>query len=180
MKYTLLLLIFLTLLACEKPNPTPETSDPVYQDMQAELNSAESALKSAEKELEGFKLEVKKVIPQSSQLGAARERMYQAEARTIKTAQMIEYWKIKIESRRREARKSYLQAWKEKKPWPDPTEFREYSLQKKLQSAPQVWSVKRRLEQAGVGIPIKPPGGSSGESHGGQSETPAAEPKSEH
>jgi hypothetical protein len=70
-----------------------------------------------------------------------------------------------------------MDAYNKKEPWPDPKEFKEYSMQKKLRQAPLSWSVKRRMEEAGLGIPIKTPGSGGGHESGGETE-PA--PASEH
>ena len=62
---------------------------------------------------------------------------------------------MRAESRKKWDREKYLKAYKEKKPWPDPQEFEDYKIQRKLEVAPRNWDIKRRLEEAGVGIPLK-------------------------
>ena len=150
--------LFFLLLACEKPNPTPELLDPIYQDLENELKKAEAEIKSTEKELEGFRLEEKKVQPQTGQIKFAQKRVFETEAKLEKLKQMRTYWLLRKETRQKIARKSYLKAYKEKAPWPDPKEYQDYSLQRKLEQAPLNWNVKRRLEEAAIGIPIAQPG----------------------
>ncbi len=176
MRKTLFLSIFLVLLGCDKPNPHPESLDPIYSDYNSELSLANSELKSAEKELEGLKLETKKAVPQSGKLSFSSGRMYEADKKVEKLRQMTQYWELKIESRRKEARKLYLKAWEAKKPWPDPKEYKDYLEEKRLRKAPLNWNVKKRMEEAGVGIPLKVPGSekASGD-HGGASEKAPAE-----
>lgn len=173
-KIFIFLSIFAALLVgCEKPNPHPETMDPIIADIEAEIKATESALNSAKKELEGFKLDEKKVQPQTGQNKYAQKRVYETQAKIDKIDQLLQYWRLRLESRTKEARKAYLIAYKKKEPWPDPNEYKEYAIQKKLRQAPLNWDVKRRMEEAGIGIPVKAPG--SGGGHGGGEAQPASE-----
>ena len=158
MRKTLIIPIFFVFFGCNKPDPHPETLDPIFSDYNSELSAATSDLRAAEKELEGLKLETKKATPQTGQLGFSSSRMYEADKKVEKLRQMVQYWELKIESRQQEDRKQYLKAWADKKPWPDPQEYKDYLEQKQLRKAPLTWSVKKRMEEAGVGIPVKVPG----------------------
>lgn len=173
-KHFILIILTVFLLAgCEKPNPHPEALDPIMADIESELKATDSTIKSTEKELEGFQLEEKKVQPQTGQNKYAQKRIYETTARLDKLKQMLQYWELRRESRLKEARRLYMIAYKAKQPWPDPNEFKEYSMQKKLRLAPLGWSVKRRMEEAGVGIPIKTPGAQSAGAAGSEDAPPS-------
>ncbi len=165
-------IIFLTtalffLTACEKPNPHPETLDPIYSEFEKEAAAAENSAKAAEKELEGFEKDREAVVPQSGQIKYAEKRVSETKARIEKLRQMVQYWKIRAESRKEWAMKSYMAAYKAKKPWPDPKEYEEYKQLRKLEQAPKQWNLKERLDQAKAGISI---GGAKGGEHGGGGE----------
>ncbi len=164
------LILFLALAACEKPLEHPETTDPIYNDLLAEVSAAESAATKTEKELEDFKKEAEKVAPQTGQIKFAEKRVYETQAKLDKIKQMVEYWKIRAESRKHWARKKYLAAYKKKEHWPDPKEYEEYQLQRKLEQAPKEWNLKRRLEESRAGVALDGPKKAGGGEHGGGGE----------
>lgn len=156
MKKFFIFYFILALTACEKPNPHPELLDPIYSDLQSELAAFTAAEKSAKDDVEKQKLELKKLKPQSPSKNFIQNRIYESERKLNQITQRKTYLEFKIESRVKAARKSYFTAYKQKEKWPDPKEFDEYKLQKKLETAPIIWSHKKRLEEAGVGL--KKPG----------------------
>ena len=87
---------------------------------------------------------------------------------------------MRAETRKELDRKSYLAAYKEKKPWPDPSEYDEYKTQRKLEQAPRNWDIRKRLEQAKVGIPLGPGKHGGSEHEGAASESEHGEGNSEH
>jgi hypothetical protein len=185
MKLSIIFLIssFFFLVACEKPNPHPESLDPIYAEFEKELSSAENAQKSAEKEFEGFQKDLEAVAPQTGQIKYAQKRVYETEARIEKLKQMVQYWKIRLETRKQWAMTNYMAAYKEKKPWPDPKEYEEYKQLRKLEQAPKQWNLKERMSQAGVGIgtsAAKPAGEHGEAASAGEHGSAPAESSSEH
>jgi len=140
------------LVACDKPNPTPEVGDPIYNDLLKEAADVNNQLKSAEKELEGFQKDAAAVLPQTGQIKYAEKRVYETSARIEKLKQMKQYWELRAETRKEWSRRNYLAAFKAKKPWPDPAEYEQYQLQRKLELAPRQWNIKQRLEQSRAGV----------------------------
>jgi len=180
----IIILFFLisVLVACDKPNPTPEAGDPIYNDLLKEAADVSNQLKSAEKELEGFQKDTAAVLPQTGQIKYAEKRVYETSARIEKLKQMKQYWELRAETRKDWSRRNYLIAYKAKKPWPDPNEYEQYKLQRKLELAPRQWNIKQRLEQSRVGVtfdtPTKTagPAGEPGEAKAGASgQAPPAE-----
>lgn len=180
-KFAFYLIMFCSLLVgCDKPNPHPEAMDPILADIESEIKATEDSIKSAGGELNGFLLDLKKIKPQTGQIKYAQKRVDETNSKLDKLKQMLQYWELKKKSRTLEARAAYLAAYKEKKPWPDPNEYKQYLIQKKLRQAPLNWDVKKRMEAAGVGIPIKAPGGTSGGPSGEHGDAPPAEKAAEH
>lgn len=75
--YLLLAGFISCLLGCEKPNPNPENLDPIYADIEKNRKAAEADLSAAEKQLEGFRADLEKVVPQTGQVKFARKRVYE-------------------------------------------------------------------------------------------------------
>lgn len=156
MRHFLLIIIFLPILiACEKPHAEPEKLDPIYEDLGKEQAKVSAAIKATEKELEGFEKELKQVVPQTGQVKYAQKRVHDTKKKIEKLKQIEEYWKLRVESRKRWAREKYLAAYKEKKPWPQKEEWDEYVMQRKLEAAPRNWDIRERLEQSKLGLSLK-------------------------
>jgi hypothetical protein len=140
--------VALALTSCEKPNPHPELLDPIFADLERELKAAEGEYKAAEKQLEEFKEALRKVVPQTGQVKFAQKRVYDTEAVLQKLQQRIVFLTIRIESRKKFAKESYMAAYKKKEAWPKPAEFEEYRAQQAFEKAPKSWNAKGRLEAA--------------------------------
>jgi hypothetical protein len=162
----LLLVCFSVIVGCEKPNPHPETLDPIFGDLESKLKLAENDLKGAEKQLEDFKDALAKVVPQTGQVKFARKRVYDSEAVVEKLKQKVEFIKIRIESRRKYAKESYMRSYQKKEPWPRPEEYQEYRAQQALEGASRSWNAKSRLEAS------KPEAKQAGSGHGDAAEAP--------
>jgi hypothetical protein len=141
-----LILMFFT--GCDKPNPEPEKLDPIYSELEKEAANVENEMKKAEKDLEGFEKDAKAVVPQTGQRKYAEKRVFEAKDKLEKLSQQKKYWEIKLESRKNWDRSHYLSAYNKKETWPDPKEFEEYQIQRKLELAPRNWDAKRRLEDS--------------------------------
>ena len=167
MQLIIVLLSFsLLLVACDKPNPEPEKVDPIYLDMEKEAAETESQIKTAEKDLEGFQKDLENVVPQTGQIKYAEKRVSEATAKLEKLKQMRQYWEIRLETRKQWDRKQYLAAYKAKKPWPESSEYEQYKIQRKLEQAPKSWNLKKRMEEAGVGINFESGAGAKKDGHG--------------
>lgn len=126
--------------ACNKPDPKPELRDPIYQQNVSDAQAAEKAVVDAEKELED---KIKAV--ESSEINTldkkiARSELLTAKATYAKLKQKAEYLKLKVISRQREARESYLKAFRKHEEWPNPAEFAEYEANQRLKSVSLRWS----------------------------------------
>lgn len=171
MKLIIIFLLFFVVVACDKPNPEPEKADPIYNDIVAEIGAANSAVTAAEKELEGFEKEAAAVVPQTGQHKYAGKRVSETAAKLEKLRQMKKYWEIRAETRKEWARKSYMTAYKAKKPWPDPKEYEQYKVLRKLEQAPRHWNLKERIDQSRAGVSFEP-GGSPSPGVSGETATP--------
>jgi hypothetical protein len=174
-KIGLIITISLALCACNKPEPNPELKDPIYSDLNAQLAAATQALEAEKKTLEGHKKELEDVVPQTGQIKYAKKRIYESEDKITHFEQEKSYLELRVESRKREARKSYLISFKEKKDWPDPKEWESYQAEQKLRKAKATWDVKARMKEAGVGAIAGAGGKKEGEGGEKAEKAPAKE-----
>ncbi len=177
---TLSRLIILTsffLLGCEKPNPNPELSDPIYLDLKAQTEELSKALEAEKKGLEEHLINLSKVVPQTGQIKYAQKRVSEAREKVQKIEQELRWFEVRTESRKNFSKKSYMSAWRKKETWPDPKEFEEYKKMKDMRSIPLSWSLKKRYKDLGLPDPsvkTKPAPAAGGGGHG--EAPPAAEP----
>lgn len=150
------------LIGCNKPNPHPETLDPIYSDLVKLQKDAEGQLAARKKDLETFEVEAKAAKPQTGQIKYAMKRVNETRAEINRLSQLVDYYGIKIDSRKEYAFKEYMRAFKEKKPWPDPKEYEEYLVQRRLEKASRTWSQKQQIEAQKANLSKKPAEGAGG------------------
>lgn len=165
-----LTLILTVIVSCDKPNAEPERLDPVYFELEKEASAVEAEIKKAEKDLESFEKDAKLVVPQTGQRKFAEKRVFESRNKLERLEQLKKYWELKLESRKKWDREHYLKAYNKKEPWPDPKEFEEYQIQRKLEQAPRNWDAKRRLEDSKVDFVGKSAVSGHGESAEAKSE----------
>jgi hypothetical protein len=155
--------LLVPILGCDKPNPTPEVIDPVFQDIEKKHKEVESEIKAAEKQLEDNKDALAKVKPQTGQIKFAQKRLYDSQALLERLRQREAYLALRLESRRKYSREDYLKSYKKKESWPRASEVVEYAAQQALEAAPKSWNAKQRVELSK--IPTKSTAPAHGESH---------------
>ena len=173
MRFSILIIIPFLLFGCNKPQPTPELRDPIYLDLVTKLQNTEKDLIEARGQLQEQVEAKKKVIPQTGQNKFADKRFFAAENRIALIEQQKKYFTILVEQRKMAARKSYLDAFYAKRPWPDSAEFEEYQSKNKAEAPARPWNQAERINEykKKMGFTDKPAGG-----HGGTEPAKAAEP----
>lgn len=119
-------------LGCNKPEPNPETRDPLYTDYLAELDLAKKSLEAEEKTYSEHETAFKATVPQTGQIRYARKRLEESKAKIDRLKQQVTYFELKVANRLKETRKKYLIAFNSGKIWPDPKEIEEYRSVLKL------------------------------------------------
>ena len=137
---TMFLVTFLVACKEEPPNPTPELLDPIYLDIQTQRDSKANFLEISKKSLKQT-FEEWRTEPRVQQAVKKRKRgRYFKEQRDIrKLEQEVAYLDLALLSRKEKARRSYLKAFKAKKPWPDPNEYKVYKRLNELNSVSRRW-----------------------------------------
>lgn len=145
MKLFSVLTLSLLLVACNKPDPTPELKDPIFNELSSSISSLTQQLEAEMKTLEENQASLKQVIPQTGQNKYAEKRIRESTERITKLNQEKRYFELKLEAQRIKARKSYLQAYNKGESWPNPQEWVDYQAEKKFRLASRVWDVKKRM-----------------------------------
>jgi hypothetical protein len=143
-----LIILSACFFGCNRPNPNPELLDPIYGELQKQLIEVRKGLDDEKKSLSDFEKELQNAKPQTGQIKYAQKRYSESAARVRKLEELVKYTEIRIDSRIKKAREDYLLAWKEKKSWPDPNEYKEYMEYKKAQAIPLQWNVKERINKS--------------------------------
>ncbi len=127
MKTIILALFLISLTSCNKSDPTPETHDEIYTDLQTELDIANKSVEAEQKNLEKLKKELDKAIPQTGQVKYATKKVRDSEDRLNVLGQQKTYFEIKMERRKFEVQQRYQESLKKDgRPWPDPKEIEMY------------------------------------------------------
>jgi hypothetical protein len=116
--------------------------------MEADYRASEKEVATLLKEKDTAKDQVTSAQPQTGETKSRWSTYYQAEKRHEMAMQAAKYIKLRLETRRAEARKSYLSAFDEKRSWPAPEEFADYARDKKLKNAPKDWNVRLKKQLA--------------------------------
>lgn len=143
--FYLILALFaaLSLSSCKKKDPNPEKLDPIYSDLMQEMDLFDKQLIEKEKELEGARKELAAAVPQTGTTIPLRNKVFMSENSVDAIKQRKKYFQIKIEQRRSEVQKRYLESFiKGGRPWPDEEEIKQYRIRMKLQRDALAWDKK--------------------------------------
>ena len=141
---TLLILFTIYTVGCKHEDPTPELSDKVFKDLQAELDIAKKNTEVEITQQDKVSNELKEAIPQTGQRGTMQRRVFASAGQLDVYRQQEKYFEVKLEERRIYVRKRYLESLLPNgRAWPAPDEDAEYSLKLKLRRAKLDWDKKR-------------------------------------
>jgi hypothetical protein len=140
------LVFCLFLSACNRPDAYPERKDPIYHDLENQVRASQKEVSSLLGERDSAKADIQNAKPQTGEIKLKWNTYFEVEKQHAKAAQMLKYNELRLETRKREARKSYLEAFGAGKDWPDPEEYAAYERQKKLRDAPKDWNARLKEE----------------------------------
>ena len=153
---SLLFLLALGLLACEKPNPHPETLDPLYAELVHRAEELKKSSEAARADLEKAKEEMRAIRPQTGQIQYGRKRLHEAEEKFRITEQLQRYYEVKAENRLENDQITYQKAYLAKKPWPNPGELEEFLETERAQAPKKAWDVSARFAAAKMKMRVVP------------------------
>jgi hypothetical protein len=146
-RYFFIILPIFALISCTKADPEAYRRDPILQDYQSQLGVLNGELEAVKKQVEGTQKDIQTSVPQSGQRAIYQKKMNDLNRKVNQLTQQIQFWKIRIESRAKEAQLEYLGAFKSKKEWPDPGKVESYFAEKRLRIAKMTWSQKDRIQE---------------------------------
>lgn len=136
------ILLVLFSAGCTSHDPNPELKDPIYLDLKNIVGDLASDVAIHKATIDDETKNKDLAEPRSKDLALTRNRLREAEQRLKKAEQALNYYEIKVERRRLEARLAYEKAHQKGESWPDPAEFQAYQTNKELKSANQQWSAR--------------------------------------
>lgn len=147
MSFPFFLLVALVISGCNKPDPNAYKQDPILLDYQSQLTATTALLDGQIKQRNDILKELANSQPQTGNASIHRKRAHEADSRIRNLEQQVMFWKIRLESRAKEAQLEYLEARRNKKAWPDQAAVDSYNAQKRLRLSKMVWDHKDRIEQ---------------------------------
>lgn len=135
----IVLVAIVTFVGCKKPNPHPESLDPIYSDLLKESESARKEAESQRAEIEKLEREMLEFGPRDPRKAKAIRDKYKREKLAVQGEQRALYYEVQAELRLKYVQKDYLRAFNADKPWPNPEEYAAYNENKRLQRASRNW-----------------------------------------
>jgi hypothetical protein len=136
-----------SLSSCHRILTQPEKSDPIYLDISKDAESTAMELASLEKSIDKAKTAYDQAPIRTGLRSDARDEYFQLLSKKQLLLEKYRYLAIKAEIQQRNDRKTYIEALKDKKPWPNPEEITEFQVHKSLESAPREWDAEARVRK---------------------------------
>lgn len=135
-------LMMVLLAGCSKEDPNPQLRDPIFQDLEKRANEHQKAKDEAEKQLLDLKTKLAKAEPNTLGKRDIEKDIRKNEHLALESSQWALYYKIRTERRRIVDKLAYGEALANKKPWPDPNEYSEYLVNRRLVEANRNWNAR--------------------------------------
>lgn len=103
-------LFLLTLANCSKRDPNPENKDPVYAQLNKDINDAKAALAYVNDYINTNKADLEKAVPQSGERAVYEKRVNEGLNAQTYAAQQVRMYAVKIEERRLYVQRRYLES----------------------------------------------------------------------
>lgn len=156
MNYFLVLITLTVFSGCTKTNPNPEATDPIYIDLNQELDVATKGLEDELKNLSKLYSEKEKVVPQTGQVKYADKKIYETQSTITKLQQQKQFFEIKMAVRKNDVQNRYSESLKGGRQWPDKEELANYNSTIKLQREKLNWDRNKGVKKVPRGTKEKP------------------------
>jgi hypothetical protein len=137
---SILFLIGLLASGCKKPDPNPQLTDYIYQDIQRKLSDSEKLKEAHETNYSDFLSKSKSTDLQSREHKALIQKAYTAKWATEKTQQKINYYKMLLLEREKFVKRSYLKSFSKDEKWDNSDELRLYKKSAKWEQKLSIFS----------------------------------------
>lgn len=126
MKYTIIILLLISVCGCARPEKDPHLKDYIYQEFKNELSIAETKLADKTKELDEFTGKLAAKNQTDVEMKSLRIKADNATKQIRRIDQQIRYWKLKLLSREALVREKYLEAFNKGELWNNEEEVLRY------------------------------------------------------
>jgi hypothetical protein len=128
------------LCACSKEDPNPELRDPIFQDLEKRHADQDKAAEEASKNLGELKIKLEKAEDNSIEKKDIQRDIAKNQKIFNISSQLAHYYKIRTERRKIVDKLVYKEALAAKKDWPDPHEYSDYLVNRRLVEASRNWA----------------------------------------
>lgn len=146
---SLILILFLSafIASCNKPDPHPEKSDSIYNDLMVELDISQKNLQAEEKQLESIKKDMALVTPQTGQIKGLQKKFFESQNNLDLYKQRLKYFEIKLSLREHYVKQRYNESINGGRAWPDEKENADYKIRMKLLRDKLNWGKPKSSEE---------------------------------
>ncbi|MBX3020473.1 MAG: hypothetical protein KF799_02250 [Bdellovibrionales bacterium] len=134
--------LYLGVLGCSKEDPIPEVRDPIYKDLEARFNAHTKKVEELDKAVEDLKKDLAKTDPNTLEKKDVQRDIAKNRAQRAEADQWARYYRIRTERRKFEARQDYKKAFAKGEEWPNPREYSDYQVNRRLVEAPRNWAMR--------------------------------------
>ncbi len=125
---------------CSKEDPHPEVRDPIYKDLKSQADLHQKEVEEQKKFLGEFKVEMAKTEANSMERKDFRIKIAKAESNIKNHEQWAHFYRIRTERRAVVDKVTSKEARLADKPWPDPSEYSDYLVNKRLREVSLNWN----------------------------------------
>lgn len=132
----------LLMVGCTKEDPSPELRDPIYQDLQKRAADAQKSVDESKAKILELSDSLEKAEPNSIDKRDIERDLAKAKRQELDSRQWALYYTIRGKRRRIVDHMTYREALHAGKEWPDPHEYSDYLVNRRLVEANRNWSAR--------------------------------------
>ncbi|MGE0529233.1 MAG: hypothetical protein AB7G93_02205 [Bdellovibrionales bacterium] len=132
----------LVLIGCEKEDPTPHLRDPIYKNLAERHAQHAKAYEESVEKLKSLREALAKTEPHTIEVKDLRRDIQRLEKQVVQDRQWARYYDIRSRRRIVVDRITYRKALESGKPWPDPSEYSGYLVNRRLIEINRNWNAR--------------------------------------
>ena len=136
------LMIFLVVQCPQLFAQGAEAMDPIYKDLSTLHQENEKAHLEAKAKIVELRSSIDKAAPNSIEMKDLRKELAKVKSQSLRAEQMARYYKIRAERRKVHAQIAAREAKEAGKEWPDPKEYSDYLVNKRLRDVNLNWNAR--------------------------------------
>lgn len=141
-RITIALLLSVVITGCTKEDPIPEERDPIFKDLEKRKAEHAKMQEDAQAKLIELREKLEKAEPNTIEKKDIEKELAKFRAQLLDHDQWSRYYRIRAERRRLVDRLAYKEAFAAKKEWPDPREYSDYLVNRRLVESSRNWATR--------------------------------------